>query len=312
MGIFLLLPFFFGCNVAPTKTYESQPLSRSGKTLTAKVGTVDPIEIKTDTIVIDTRPPFVYSLSHLPGSINLSWQEFTETSLKKRGILVKDLFAKARRLARTGISIDSNVVVIGDGKDGHGEEARLAWTLQFMGVKNVEFVGKNYFDQARWVGSHVKEAPKTEATMWKPILQPQLLVTKEEVKKYLIKNKDLKPKDPTKVMEGEIGSGKMTKGRTKIIDCRPSKEYLGGSGLNFSPDVDVVNIEWSEFITEQGRPDPSILNKLRSIGIGSDSRILVLSQSGLESAVVVMTLQKLGLGDVGHVAGGIDEIQGRF
>ena len=76
--------------------------------------------------------------------------------------------------------------------------------------------------------------------------------------------------------------------------------------------MDVVNIEWTEFIDDQGRPDPKIVNKLRNIGIGSGGRIIVLSQSGIESSVVVMTLLKLGIGEVGHVAGGIDEITGRF
>lgn len=311
--VFIFSFFNFACTQAPTKTFESQPVYRhgGGKTNTNKVGSIDPIEIKPETIVLDTRPGFVYSLSHIPGSINLTWQEFTETNLKRKGALVKDLFAKTRRLARLGIGPDSNVVVIGDGKSGKGDEARLAWTLRYLGIKNVEFVGKDYFDQARWVNDSVKTSPKVAVPMWKPNLNSFLLVSKEEVKKYLVKSKDLKPKDSSQVMEGEIGAEKMTKGRLKIIDCRDSKEYLTGS-LNFSPDVDVVNIEWTEFIDDQGRPDPKIVNKLRNIGIGSGGRIIVLSQSGVESSVVVMTLLKLGIGEVGHVAGGIDEITGRF
>ncbi len=310
--LILCLPFLFACTQAPTKAYESQPTYRPGtKPLTNKVGTIEPLEIKPETVVVDTRPPFVFSLSHLPGAINLSWQEFTETNLKKRGQLVKDLFAKTRRLARLGISPESEVVIIGEGKTGHGEEARLAWTLQYLGIKKAEFVGKDYFDQARWVGSHVQEAPRAEVPMWKPSLQSSLLVTRDEIKKYLVKNKDLRPKDPTNVVEGEIGKDKLTKARIKIIDCRPSKEYLSG-GLSFSPNVDVVNIEWKEFINDQGRPDSNTVNKLRNIGIGSDDRIIVLSQNGLESAVVVMTLLKLGIGNVGHVAGGIDEVMGRY
>jgi thiosulfate/3-mercaptopyruvate sulfurtransferase len=313
----LVVLLLIGCSQAPTKGYEKQSVFRPGSKnimsiTTTKTGTIEPIEIKPQTVVIDTRPPFVYTLSHLPGSMNMSWQEFTETSLKKRGMLVKDLFAKARRLARAGIAPESEVIVVGDGKSGKGEEARLAWTLRYLGVKNVEFVGKDYFDQARWVGSHVQEAPKANVPMWKPVLETNLLVSKDEIKKYIVKGKDLKPKDPTNVVEGEIGHEKMKRGRVKVIDSRPSKDYLAGSGLHFSPEVDVVNIEWTEFIDEQGRPDPAIISKLRQIGIGSDSRIIVLSQNGLESATVVMTLLKLGITDVGHVAGGIDEILGRF
>ncbi len=304
--------FNFACTQAPTKTYESQPVYRhGGKANTDKVGSIDPIEIKPETIVLDARPPFIYSLSHIPGSVNLGWQEFTETNLKRKGILVKDLFSKTRRLARLGIGLESSVVVIGDGKSGKGDEARLAWTLRYLGIKNVEFVGKDYFDQARWVNDRVKTPPKESAPMWKPSFDTSLLVSKEEVKKFLVKSRDLKPKDSSKVVEGEIGAEKMTRSRLKIIDCRDSKEYLS-DGLNFSPDVDIVNIEWTEFIDDQGRPDPKIVNKLRNIGIGTGGRIIVLSQSGIESSVVVMTLLKLGIGEVGHVAGGIDEITGRF
>lgn len=310
-SLFLFI-LIISCTQAPTKVYEAPSVNRGSPApkLIAKTGVLSPIEIKPETVVLDTRAPFVFTLSHLPGSINMSWQEFTETNLKHKGLLVKDLFSKARRLARLGISPESHVVVIGDGKSGHGEEGRLAWTLKYLGVKNVEFVGKDYFDQARWIGSHVVEAPRAAQPMWKPNLDSTLVVEISEIKKYIVKSKDLKPKDSSKVMEGEIGesNGKLSRPGPVIIDCRTAKDYFSGSGVSFSPQVRVVNIQWSEFVDDTGRPDPSIKAKLSKIQITPDSRIIVLSDNGLESGAVVAALTELGFGLAGHMAGGYGEL----
>ena len=114
-------------------------------------------------------------------------------------------------------------------------------------------------------------------------------------------------------MEGEIGESgnKLSRPGTIIIDCRAAKDYFSGAGVSFSPQVRVVNIQWSEFIDDTGRPDPAISNKLSKIQITPDSRIIVLSDNGLESGAVVMSLRQLGFSFSGHLAGGYGELLGK-
>ncbi len=300
--LFLILSLA-SCASAPTKVYESVPLTR-GKPLAPKVPPKKELVISEQTVIIDSRPAFVYALSHLPKSINLSWQEFTETK-PPRGRLVKDLFAKTRRLARIGISPSTPVVIIGEGKVGKSEEGRLAWTLRYLGVKDVDFASKDYFDQAKWVSTpaNSEEAMPQSVAPWKPDLQKNLLVDKEEMKGLIVSKHKWE-----KMKRDENAAAKLTKPEVKIIDVRPAKEYLASDKVQFLSEI--LNIEWTEFFDDKERVNFEMLERLRQVKVTPQNRIVVLSQSGIESAAVTLALQNLGFVNAGNFAGGYEELAG--
>lgn len=283
---FLLLG---ACETQPTKVFENS------KPVNAKTSTSDlsnELTITDKTIFVDTRSAFLFNLSHMPGAINLGWQEFAETNGRYQRRLVKDLYHSTRRLARLGIGPDSSIVVIGDGRSGQGEEGRLAWTLRYLGISDVHFAGKDYFDQTKWIHAKAPGVPRASVPPWKPALKKNLIVEFDELQK-------LKKASPG------VGA------KSLLIDVRNSDEFLKRLPYIVNPNVKVLNIEWHEFIDEKGRPNNSVGGKLSQLGVGAEHRIVVLGESGVESGLVVEALLALGFFNSGHFVGGMRELAER-
>lgn len=266
------------------------------------VSMMRPIEVTLETIVVDVRAAFDYSSAHIPRSINLNWADFTEPEPAQRGILQADQFAIARRLARLGIDPATHVVVVGNGKNGMGEEGRVAWMLSYLGVDNVQFAEINSLG-ARFSNALDTNQPKS-APMWKPEPLESLNVTKDEVLFAINQRAVEKPAS--------------YKGRApklyKILDVRDAKAYLGHTGLGSQktvPNMDAVNVPWTEFFDEGFRPRMEIESKLKSVGITEDSRIIVLDENGVASAAVTMALRSFGFKEAGNYAGGLRDLLSR-
>lgn len=273
--LLLALNFWLGCQQSPTKVYETQQV-------TAKGGAQEPgkIEITSSTIIADARPAFEYTVAHLNGSIALRPEDFTQKKAPFQGLLEMDHFSLTRRLARLGISPETPVVVVGRGPKGAGEEGRVAWTLKYLGVKDVRFAAIDYFSLPL---STSEAPPKKNAVIWKPELDESLLVSKEDFQ-AAIKDKS-----------------------ALIIDVRPSEVYLGKAGAPVEKklkDIGAINIPWTEFLTPKGLTNTAIRPRLESVGITPQKRIYVISERGVESATVTLALRELGYAKASNFAGG--------
>lgn len=280
---FLLL--LSACQTQPTKVYENSRVL-------IPEATVKELSLSNKTIFIDARSHFLFNLSHMPGALNLSWEEFTEPNGKFKGRLVKDLYFATRRLARLGIGPDSSVVVIGDGKNGNGEEGRLAWTLRYLGVNDVNFASKDYFDQTKWTHAKGLESGTASVPPWKPNYRKALNVDNEEIQKL----KSLGASAGAKVL---------------IVDVRDPRDFLNSPPVVINPHVKVLNIYWKEFIDEKGRPNIEVAQKLKGINIDRSQRILVIGETGVESGLVVEALHAIGFREGGHFPGGLRELVGK-
>lgn len=283
-----------GCATRPT-------VGRSdiGRSPNANLGlgtAIEPVQIQDDTVVIDARPLFQYSLGHIPRAITLQWDAFTEPEAAQKGVLQKDLFAIARRLANLGISPESKVVVVGSGLQGEAEEWRLAWMLRYLGVANSRAAPLSSF--AKRLTLEVPAA--VTVPLWKPVVVDGLRATRTELQGVVNKSGIHKPLPPP-------GKGESIK-TYKLIDARSVDEYLGKAGLvttSFVPNMDAVNIPWKEFFTVQGLPNREIVARLLEIGFTPDHRILVFSNKGVRSAAVTLALRELGYPDVANYDGGL-------
>lgn len=280
--------FCFGlaaCQLVPTKIYETTDIS--GSSFLEREAQL-PLVVDENTVVLDARSVFDYSMAHVPQSHHLSWQDFTERGSAEPGQLKINLEKDIRRLARKGIAPDTRIVVVGKGKKGQGEEGRLAWTLLYLGIKNVQTASIDYFK---------KQLTTTESPQLKNQknwLQPKkksLLVTENELKSFVTK--------PT------LGNGAF------IIDVRSEKEYFEkdkNSEKYKYPGLNEVNIPWPHFITEMGRPNFKIQKQLIDLGVSRDRRIIVISNSGLRSAAVTAVLFSLGFKNVGNFNSGYQSL----
>lgn len=286
LGLSLAVVALAGCQLADTKTKDTRTVPREWYGQEQ----LKPIEINEKTVFLDARPAFEYGLSHVPGSIRVGWEEFTDGGSQRSGILIKDLSKATKRLALLGIDKDTPVLVIGKGRDGDGEAGRLAWTLHYLGVKNVQVVHIAYF-KSKLTQSETE--PRANVPEWKYELREEELIPFDEMKKFIVARK---PHDDKKV---------------QLIDVRTQEEYFAKSkdgSAYLTPEMPTINISWQEFIDPMGRPDPAIVDKLKSVGFGPNDRVLLISNKGARSAATLMALKELGYKNVAHFNGGYNEL----
>lgn len=282
-GVFLAALFsLIGCSTVPPETRGYQTQSVETKILRDRLS--KPVRINERTVILDARKPFDFAMSHAPGSINLSWTEFAENKPPVPGRLKADLSQSALRLSRLGISPETPVVVAGYGSQSSGDEGRLAWTLIYLGVKDVQIAALESLGLT--FSNLVQPPPRENAKAWQPVLVSSVLAQGKEVLK--------------------IGTTQAT-GRHHIIDVRTLSEYADTSTRKRGfkkPDLRAVNIPFQEFFDQKGRPNLNIVQRLQSIGIQPDHRIIVLSNNGVRSGAAAFALLSLGFKDTANYAGG--------
>lgn len=303
LGLILYLPLLValgcvgsmtGCALKPTVAHENPDRKAEGindaSQTQAQVPIEEPIVINERTVIIDARPAFEYSMAHIPRAINLKWSDFTEPEPEpmSRGVLQRDTFAIARRLARLGLTPDSQVVVVGEGTAGQGEEGRLAWMLAYLGIKNARFAALH---SLKIHLTNIATENLTSVPIWRPEPVESLNVTKAELLEVINKAGQTKP--------------------LALIDVRSEREYLGKEGLGLIkkvPDMGAINIPWTEFFTDRLSINPSMRARLESVGIKPEHRIIVLGNDGVSSAAVTMALRAMGFSQAGNYAGGLREL----
>jgi thiosulfate/3-mercaptopyruvate sulfurtransferase len=264
-----------------TKTYET------GRIRFDKLQTeIDkPIVITENTVILDARAPFEFALAHAPGSINLQWTDFTN-QLPNVGPLKKDLSEESRRLARYGIDKNSHVLILDQGQDGFGEAGRLAWTLLYFGLDNIQVAR---FDKVGLRFNNVNPAPIVSKSYWKPQYIPQIEISKKQFIDGL--------------------NGRATN-KFHIIDVRSREEYFSkNKRLQYEvPDLGAIHIHWREFYLSNGRPNPHIVNQLRAIGVGLNDQVVVISEMGRRSGAVTFALLSLGYKKASNFSGGYNQL----
>jgi len=257
-----------GCQTqqAPTKIYrddtqaQEQSLNR-------------PIVVGDATVLIDARSRLDTGLAKLAGSRPIRWEDFQD----------KDLGALARRLALLGLSPDQQVVVVGDGLRGKGEEGRVAWLLLYLGFQDVQTVDIESIKLRR---TNYEEAPKQNAKPWEPRLRLHLLAENREV------------------LKNALGKKPRT---LHLIDVRSAKEYFARdkkTEMYLYPDLRAINIDWKEFFTKEGRPSPALKAQIEAVGIRPDDRVIVMSNEGVRSGAVTYAMTMMGYRNVGNYLAG--------
>lgn len=269
--------FVVGCQSPPTKVKQTMdPRFRKAA-----------IKLEAGTVFLDARPVLDYDLGHLPQAIPVSWKDFSQKKEHFQGLLDENLEQQMRRLARYGIGPETPVVVIGNGWRGQGEEGRLAWTLQVMGIKNVRLMSNDVFNTPRWnqddggVKAHVYWDYEKDASL--------------EVDKKTMLQASMSPH--------QARSGVV------IIDVRTEREYLrkGSSDISkFAPDLGAINIPWNEFIDENGEVNFKLKEKLHEADITDEKKIYVIDEQGVKSALAVVALRRMGFNQAANFSGGYD------
>lgn len=272
----LSLAILVSCQMSPTKVTREEPVLV--ESITAEKLLQD------KPVLLDARPAFEFNLAHVPGAINIRWEDFSQTHPQSRGVLQADLFSVARRLALIGIDPETPVVVLGQGSQGAGEEGRIAWTLRVLGVKKVHTLVHSSYRKMNT--STESPPPVKNKPYWKPVVAEPLMVDAKRFKSAVTQN--LKP--------------------VVVLDVRSLEEFnLRNLSKDKKVKVPVVNLEWREFFSAQGWPSKASEQRLQEEGVGKDSVILVISNHGVRSGAVTYALDFLGYKNVRNFAGGYEQ-----
>ncbi len=264
--------FLVSCQLGPTKVVQQQDI-QSAKISAKKL-------LEGPAVILDVRAPFEFNLSHVPGAINVRWEDFSQAQDRYKGLLQKDLFSMARRLALVGIDPNTRVILLGKGSAGLGEEGRVAWTLKVLGVREVHTLVHTSYREM----NALSEAPPIKnKSYWMPQVDEDLDV---DPKKFKIEIKKNKPE-------------------TFVIDVRSPQEFALGSRKEIKKIKSLIhNISWDRFFDEQGSPRGGIEADLQRLGITKDSSVFLISNRGVRSGAVTYALDSLGYKNVSNVSGG--------
>lgn len=269
-GLFLVLT---SCQHKATQVYREEPV-QVGEWSVKNL-------LKAEAVILDARPAFEFNLSHAPNSVNVRWEDFSQANPMSRGVLEPDHFALARRLALIGVSPETRVIVLGKGKQGAGEEGRIAWTLKVLGVQEVFTLVHTSFraQNPRPEQSLVKNKP-----YWKPPVENSLQLSVKDFKADAVKT------------------------HTFVLDVRSQSEFSHRSlKQNSKFKGKVLHVEWKEFFKDDGLPNKKVIETLAAQGIQPQSRLIVISNHGVRSGAVTYALQYLGFNKVTNFAGGYEQ-----
>lgn len=107
-----------------------------------------------DVVVVDARDAGSYGAAHIPGAVNLTWQQLSHAADRQIGEAgwaeLNDVADIAAAAAQVGIDGTKPVVVYTDVISGWGEDGRVMWTLGEAGVEDVKVLDGGW---RKWVGS---------------------------------------------------------------------------------------------------------------------------------------------------------------
>lgn len=269
------------CQAAPTKVSEVQ--IREYDVLMDKAQRS--LVLTESTVVLDTRSSFDYGLNRVENSLHMPWQTLAES--EKSGELLRDQRKAALRLSLNGLQPSTPIVVVGYGLKGVGEEGRLAWNLLELGFHDVQVASVDVF-RKNWTQN--ASPPAKNVPLWNVEARPQLEIGKEEFAKLAA--------DPKGRVENKIW----------IIDVRSHKEYFNKTGTK-APDINALNMEWKEFYTTEGRPNPRVREKLQALNIQPGDRVILISNKGVRSAAAAYALIALGYKSVQNFTGGWNSLR---
>ncbi|MBD2345923.1 sulfurtransferase [Anabaena subtropica] len=242
-------------------------------------------EKSSKTVIIDTRSPEDYAVSHIYQSINI--RDFFTYLLENSSPLglknLQEYFAEI--MSKLGISGGERLIVYEDAlNQGYGQSCRAAFLLKYLGCTQVWVLHGGY--QA-WLAAALpttNEVPERESSIFRLRPKAEMMVTTTEMLQAL---------DNPEIIK---------------LDVRDSNEWQGLSsspyGTDFCPRKgripNSIWLEWHRLMkSESGIPmfrsPAEIWEICQSVGITSESTVYVYCFKGSRAANTLIALHELGI-----------------
>lgn len=238
-------------------------------------------------VIIDTREPEDYIISHIPGAINL-YDIFTYLATKENGGYEAMRKTFARLFGTVGVNSDTKVVVYEDAMDnGYGRSCRGLFILKYLGHKNVTVLHGGF--QA-WLLQNLpttKEIPVPAQKDFVVSIDNSMIVDSEE-------------------MLAALNNPNVT-----ILDVRDHAEWIGVSsspyGPNFAPRKGRLPrakwLEWYNMMKNVNSipwfKEPEELKKLfAEVGVTPESNVIIYCFKGARTSNVFICMKMAGIKNV--------------
>ncbi|MGV3665798.1 MAG: sulfurtransferase [Leptospira bouyouniensis] len=228
---------------------------------------------------IDTRSFTSRIQEKLPNVIVLGWEDISLKESPFRGKLQKDELIR-KKLLSLGMTKDDLIIVLGDGKNGWGEEGRIVWSLREVGYPNVY-----------WYQGSFESYKKMIET------RKQNKVTIDQKNKFYILSKK------ESVVKTDISKEEITKqlktNTYQILDTRESREYTGATPYGEFRGGHIPGAKsfyYQNVFDDQGniKSKEEVEKILTQMGIIKTKPIIAYCTGGVRSAFVVGILRSYG------------------
>lgn len=243
-------------------------------------------------VILDVRSDIDFGMSHVPGSVNVHWEDLNSVSTKEKGLLETDRFALARRFALWGVDPRTTVLILGLGPEGRGEEGRVGWALKILGVPKVETASIRLFTPQNPRDGETRPANKP---VWKPETKNDLEIKPDEFKRLAFQGWTPPTKARRQALQG--ASHLWVPPARIILDVSHPNERDVKSIEDMKPAWKVVRSSWRKFYDEHGRGScTQAVAELSKESITAQHEILVVDGDGVGAAAVGFVLDSCRFG----------------
>lgn len=229
-------------------------------------------------VVIDVRGQAAYMFGgHIPGAVHATWHDFSDPNAAAKGLLDPDVSRLEQKIRALGINNDSDIVIYSNPFDNWGDEGRMFWMLQYLGLTQLRILDGGW---VKWVAEkrrfeHMNVTVTPGSFTAKP--KPELIVLKDELKKLV----------------------KQPHPETIIVDARSLEEYAGKEvqGIPRPGHIpSAISVPWNGFLN----PDATVkdLEKLKAAleekGVQDGREVICYCTGGVRSAWLYVVLKLVG------------------
>ncbi|MEH2261759.1 sulfurtransferase [Nostoc sp.] len=242
-------------------------------------------EKSSQAVIIDTRTPEDYAISHIPTSINIRdfftylLENSSPTGLKE----LQEYFAEI--MSKLGISGVERLIVYEDSLNkGYGQSCRAAFLLKYLGCTQVSILQGGY---RAWLTEGLPttdEVPLPESSIFRLHPNADMMVTTAEMLQAVTNPAIIK------------------------LDVRDRNEWFGLSSSPYHADFcprkgripNSVWLEWHRLMNSESeiptfRSPNEILEICQSVGITSKSIVYVYCFKGSRAANTLIALEEAGI-----------------
>ena len=237
-------------------------------------------------VIIDVRGQAAYAFGgHIPGAVHATWHEFSDPKAVAKGLLDPDMSMLERKIRALGVNHDSDIVIYSNPFDNWGDEGRMFWMLQYLGLTNLKILDGGW---VKWVA---EERPYEHGTVSSkpgdfhasPV--PELIMVKDELKQLV----------------------KRSHPETLIADARSLEEYAGKEvGIPRPGHIpSAMSVPWNIFLKSDAtlKDFDEIKASLRERGLDETKEVVCYCTGGVRSAWLYFVLKVVGYQKVRNYPG---------